>query len=463
MLDSRHPDGGAISRGVLIALALALGLSCMAQAAPRVALVIGNDRYANLPADKQLARAANDATAVAAKLKGLGFEVFLATNAGRIEMLQDLDRAAHAVDPGGSVVVYFAGHGVEIGGANFLIPSDSPAPDAASELLLTNTAVSLDTVMTELRLAGGKINVVILDACRDNPYAGDGRSLGVARGLDRVSPPRGFFVLYSAGQDQTALDRLDNDTDPNSVYTRVLLRHLTDRISLIDLAKTVQEEVSALALAAHHDQLPAYYDQLAGRPMLTGEPEPQAEARVSPPADTPAETIAKFLIANNFKREPKLASDAAGVMLYGVDMVALLEDKKPLVGDGRLFATWEGAIWIFYSQENLNKFIANPQRYAPAYGGYCAYCIAIGDVSDPDWHEYEIYDGKIYFFVNKKNHTLWLGNPDKYIRDANTQWSAMDVSKFSPIANASITSSIELAKSRIDKNGAGAKLSARNE
>jgi TPR repeat protein len=266
----------------------------------RVALVIGNDRYADLPADRQLTRAVNDATAVAGKLKGLGFEVVLRTNASRADMLRALAQATHAMEPGGSIVVYFAGHGVEIDGSNYLIPSDAPSPDEASVQLLRDEAISLDTVMYDLRQAGGRLNVVILDACRDNPYSDpQGRSMGGERGLARVDPPSGFFVLYSAGRGQTALDGLKQDSDPNSVYTRVLLRHLADRSPLVDLAKTVQGEVFALARAAGHDQMPAYYDQLEGRPLLTGEA--QAASAPEPTAPTPdprAEELAYWTASN---------------------------------------------------------------------------------------------------------------------------------------------------------------------
>jgi TPR repeat protein len=286
---------------VSIGLAFApLVLAAPALAAPRVALVIGNNRYANLPPDRQLSRAASDATAVAAKLKSMGFQVVLRIDASRFQMLQALNQATHAVDPGGAMVVYFAGHGVEIGGANYLIPSDSPAPDETSAQLLKDAAVPLETLVSDLSQAGGKTNVVILDACRDNPYrdARD-RSTGAERGLERVDPPNGFFILYSAGRGQTALDRLKTDSDPNSVYTRVLLKHLADPVPLTDLAKTLQGEVAALAQSGGHAQKPAYYDQLDGRPMITGETAAERPPQPGPAAVDPLAMEMAFWTASN--------------------------------------------------------------------------------------------------------------------------------------------------------------------
>jgi hypothetical protein len=110
--------------------------------------------------------------------------------------------------------------------------------------------------------------MIILDACRDNPFAADGtRSVGGTRGLARVEAPEGTFVMYSAGAGQTALDRLsDNDDDPNSVFTRSLVPLIrTKGLGLQDVALKVREQVVELANSAGFKQTPAYYDQVIGR------------------------------------------------------------------------------------------------------------------------------------------------------------------------------------------------------
>jgi Caspase domain len=118
-----------------------------------------------------------------------------------------------------------------------------------------------------LQEKGAATVILILDACRDNPFAIKGkRSIGMTRGLTRMDPAEGMFVLFSAGQGQSALDRLsDTDADPNSVFTRTLLSELaTPGESMVQIAKRTQAKVRELAAKVDHVQVPAYYDQIVG-------------------------------------------------------------------------------------------------------------------------------------------------------------------------------------------------------
>ena len=110
------------------ALVAMAGLSATpAIAEKRLALAIGNDLYPNLPADRQLKKDANDATTVAGTLRSLGFEVIVGTNLGRQAMIDKLAEFTARLQPGDTAALFFAGHGVAIGGVNYLIPSDVPA------------------------------------------------------------------------------------------------------------------------------------------------------------------------------------------------------------------------------------------------------------------------------------------------------------------------------------------------
>ncbi len=280
-------------------MALALGLACAAQAAPRVALVIGNDRYPNLPPAEQLQRAVADATAVGRKLAAMGFKVIPLANADRRQMDEAMDQVAANLDPGGSVVVYFAGHGVQIAGGDYLLPVDAPSPNQASRRLLEKEAVALSSLFDDLKPLKAKTNVIILDACRENPYQdAAGRGTGGERGLERANPPQGFFVLYSAAENQAAKDRLPTgDRDPNSLYTRVLLKHLDDQVSLVDLAKRVQTEVAALAASAGVEQVPAYYDEILNTPGIAGEAR-SASQPAQAQTDPRAEELAYWTASN---------------------------------------------------------------------------------------------------------------------------------------------------------------------
>jgi hypothetical protein len=136
-----------------------------------------------------------------------------------------------------------------------------------------------------------RVAVVVLDACRNNPLRRPGvtRAIGGERGLVRSDPVRGVFSLYSAGVGQTALDRLgDNDPNPNSVFTRVLLPTLSKPgLDLGALAVEVREEVAQLAASIGHDQRPAYYDEtIGGRVYLAGTSRPEASPAQSSPGAT---------------------------------------------------------------------------------------------------------------------------------------------------------------------------------
>ncbi|AZV79358.1 peptidase C14 [Parasedimentitalea marina] len=230
----------------------------------RWALVVGVDGYENL---EDLKKARNDAQAVSQALTRLGFEVRTLYDPSRRDMNSAVSTMANQIDPGDEVLFYFAGHGVEVEGRNFLLPSDVPMINLGDESYLTGESIAADRVLDTFQKRGARTTVMILDACRNNPFPSDGkRSVGGARGLVRMSPPEGAFILYSAGAGQTALDRLsDTDGDPNSVFTRALLPRLNDpSMSLHQLAKQVRRDVQDLASTVNHDQFPAYYDQMSG-------------------------------------------------------------------------------------------------------------------------------------------------------------------------------------------------------
>lgn len=238
-----------------------------AMAEKRVALVIGVDRYAQLPSDRQLKKAVNDAHTITTTLRKLGFEVEMAENVDRRTFNRLWARFTSQLGPDDVAAFHFSGHGVELSGANYLIPSDIPNLGESGETLLRDESISLNHLLADLRDKQPRVALVVVDACRNNPLSDNrGRSLGGARGLARAEAPRGSFVIYSAGTGQEALDRLNEaDDNPNSVFTRTLAPLLaTPGMSLTDIAKQVKGRVRTLALTANHQQTPAYYDEIIG-------------------------------------------------------------------------------------------------------------------------------------------------------------------------------------------------------
>ena len=184
----------------------------------RVALVIGNDRYKTLPS---LNNAGKDARDIAAKLKSLGFEVLLETNAGAKEIARALAKFEGSLSDAEAGLVFYAGHGIQTEGKNYLIPSDA---EIEFEEDLRFEGIEATEFMESMARAGASVNLMILDACRNNPLKRRTRS--AARGLVAVPVPRsvkGAAILYSAGPGETAQD---GPPGRNGVFTGALLKAL---------------------------------------------------------------------------------------------------------------------------------------------------------------------------------------------------------------------------------------------
>jgi formylglycine-generating enzyme required for sulfatase activity len=251
---------------VFAACLLCFGVS-IGHAEKRVALVVGNDRYPNLPADQQLQKAVNDARAVGDALTRLGFEVMRGENLTRQAFVAKVDDMSEKLSPGDTAFFFYAGHGIAINGGNYILPSDVPNLQTGQETRLAHAALAESDIVAELQQRGIRVAIMVLDACRDNPFRRPGiRSVGSERGLTRTEPARGVFSLYSAGIGQSALDRLNPaDRNPNSIFTRVLVPKLAQPgLDLAALAIDVREEVGRLAATVGHDQSPAYYDETSG-------------------------------------------------------------------------------------------------------------------------------------------------------------------------------------------------------
>jgi Caspase domain/Protein of unknown function (DUF1566) len=197
----------------LLTLVLALLLATPAHA-KRIALVVGNAAYT----DKPLTNPVNDAELMQRTLQGLGFEVSLLRNASRRDLLSGLrDFEAKAADAE-VALFYFAGHGTQVAGNNYLIPLQA---QIRAESDVPDEAVDAGSVLRRMENARAKVGLVVLDACRDNPYAGASRSS--VRGLGRMSVPTGSIVAYATAPGSTA----DDGKGRNGVYTEQLAKHLS--------------------------------------------------------------------------------------------------------------------------------------------------------------------------------------------------------------------------------------------
>lgn len=260
----------------------------IASAEQRLGLVIGNDNYAQV---ENLQKARADASAVSEALQARGYTVATVLDAPRRQMNLQISQFISRLDPGDTALVFYAGHGVEIDGENYLLPTDIATPARGEEDFVKSESIALSGLLDRIRATGATTTLAIIDACRDNPFkASNNRSIGRTRGLGRIIAPQGTFVVFSAGAGQTALDRLDNaDPSDNSVFTRMLLPRLkTPGLELRDMVSGLRRDVRDLARTVGHEQFPAYYDELLGQfyftpdtpadPPVAVTEEPQPEA-----------------------------------------------------------------------------------------------------------------------------------------------------------------------------------------
>src|SRR3954464_8814813 len=266
-----------------------LGIAAPAQAAKRVALVIGNNDYRNVP---KLQKAVNDARTMGDALRQLGFSVMVAENQTRQAFSQSLLAFDAAIEKGDTAFFFYAGHGFEIAGQNFLLPTDVPAATQGQEELVRDASILADRIVERLQNKGARTAILVFDACRNNPFERSGtRAVAGGGGLAPMTQlPEGVFSIFSAGPRQTALDRLSNDDEnPNSVFTRTFAKELTQPgANLVQVAQRTRRSVSELAETVRHKQIPVYFDQMVDDVFLNG------MSKVPEAAAKPAEQLPKL-------------------------------------------------------------------------------------------------------------------------------------------------------------------------
>lgn len=230
-----------------------------ANAGSRKALVIANDSYRSVT---PLANARADGRAIADTLRSLGYAVNAHFDLNEKEMKKAVRDFIKGVAGGDEVVFFYAGHGVQLANSNYLLPVDINADDAET---VKDESIPLQRVLDDLNDAKVRLSIAIIDACRDNPFKGKGRSLAT-RGLASTTAANGQMILFSAGSGQQALDKTGpQDKSPNGLFTRTLLKYMRQKDLPIDrVMRQVRAEVVEVAKSVGHDQVPALYDQVVG-------------------------------------------------------------------------------------------------------------------------------------------------------------------------------------------------------
>lgn len=244
----------------------------------RVALVIGNGAYEATP----LRNPPNDAQVMGALLRTLGFEVVEKVNLDQKEMKKDIQAFGQRLLKGGVGLFYYAGHGMQVNGRNFLIPIGA---QIEHEKQVEYEAVDVGMVMAEMDHARNRLNIVILDACRDNPFARSFRSS--AQGLASMNAPSGTLVAYATAPGSVAND----GAGENGIYTGELVKAMgIQGLKVEDVFKQVR---SGVREATQGKQVPwessslegdFYFTPPAPPPPVAATPAPPERTASAPPA-----------------------------------------------------------------------------------------------------------------------------------------------------------------------------------
>jgi peptidoglycan hydrolase-like protein with peptidoglycan-binding domain len=264
-------------------LAAILSLICIlvtaqtAKADKRVAFVVGNGAYKNVA---QLPNPPIDAKAMASVLRNVGFDVVEGTNLTRDKMTERLLEFGKKAQGADVAVFFYAGHGIAIGGTNYLLPVDA---DIKSEMdVKLGSAINIDLTLDQT-MSDAKVKLVFLDACRDNPFAAKiksnspTRSVSVQQGLAEMKSGEGTLIAFATGPGQTALD---GEVGTNSPFTRALIAHITQ--PGIEIQQAMTEVRAQVNEETNKGQLPWGHTNLIGSVFLN--PAAASPANAAAPA-----------------------------------------------------------------------------------------------------------------------------------------------------------------------------------
>ena len=279
---------------VLLASALA------AQAQERIALVIGNGDYKVGP----LRNPVNDARAMAKVLRETGFEVMHGENLSHREMFEAVRDFGRKLAPGVVALFYYAGHGLQVRDRNFLIPIEA---DVQSEEEVPYTSVDVNFLLDVMNRAKSRVNIVILDACRNNPFARSFRS--GSSGLAQMEAPSGTLIAYATAPGRVASDGAGD----HGLYTEHLLRHLaTPGLAVEIVFKRVRESVER---ATKSRQIPWESSSLKGDFSFVPST-PVAAATPAPPPATSESAAFELAFWDSIKASSQLADYQAYLTQY---------------------------------------------------------------------------------------------------------------------------------------------------
>jgi hypothetical protein len=316
-------------------------------ASDRVALVIGNGAYRNA---NPLPNPPNDAADVAAALRAIGFDVVEGRDLDKRAMEAKVVEFGRKLDDARLALFFYAGHGLQVAGKNYLVPIDAKIERAAE---LGFETIEMSQVLAQME-ADKRVNLVFLDACRDNPLArtlarslaGGTRSASVGQGLATIQSAIGTMIAYATQPDNVALDGAGR----NSPFTTALLKHLaTPGLEVSSLMKRVRADV---VQSTNQKQVPWDHSSLMGDVALV--PAIATQNAAPPPTPLPAPTPQAALRADPAQRTPRPRSATENCASFngalGTERYCASSILSPQLGNSygvqQLFAGTGSTAWV---------------------------------------------------------------------------------------------------------------------
>lgn len=324
----------------------------------RVALVIGNSAYAIGP----LKNPVNDARAMRDALLDLGFEVTYHENLTQKNMKLAIRAFGKKINGGAVGLFYFAGHGVQVNGQNFLIPVDS-IPNSEDEVEFE--AVRADEILAQMARAENGMNIVILDACRNNPFARNFRS--TSEGLARMNAPTGTIIAYATAPGSVASDGAGTN---NSIYTQALLRYM--RMPGLSIEEVFKRVRIAVRETTQKKQTPWEESSLTGdfyfretvKTVSSGE---LVSPSVTPPAVATSPANAPTSVAENLHPVPSIL-DQATSSNFSLNVPFPTATATIFFGAGRTLLSAQAKAEL----DQMAKVVLSSKDYVLEIWGYAA-------------------------------------------------------------------------------------------
>lgn len=314
----------------------------------RLALVIGNAAYPSAP----LKNPVNDARAMARTLKELGFEVVLRENIGQRDMAAVVRQFGASISPGSTTLFYFAGHGMQVKGRNYLVPVDA---DIQLEDEVPYATIDVSLVLDKMEVGKSAINLVILDACRNNPFARRFRSS--ATGLAQMDAPVGTLIAFATAPGSVAQD----GSGANGVYTQHLLESIaTPGLPVEQMFKRVRIGV---AKATHDSQIPWESSSMKGDFVFREAPPAASQDKLIEDAVKAAAERAATLTAERIAREQAARQPSAAVK---AEQDALAAEREKLLRERERLAAENEALRRQAAQAPAAVALAAPTAAATA-------------------------------------------------------------------------------------------------